>query len=519
MSAPTTVQPDHGLARQAGVLFVGKVLATVSETIVPLLVVRTFSKAESGVLFAILLVYSTTSLVLTAGFPDALMYFLPTRALAARRAIAWRFARGMLGLGTLVALLFALVGTLGFLSPAAAGPIARHLAGDGSALGGLDLRLILWFAPYAIGDFPSRLIPNLLVVEGRARAAAFFGVFKATGTALAIIVPMALGAGLRGVVVSVGAFGLVTGAALVFYLRALYGDAQPAQADVSFMQILRFGLPVSLTDIVSTLNNSFDRYLILFSFSAATFALFQAGAWQIPIVAMIPYAVGTVFAPRYRQLLGDGRSLDAVAIWRSSVEKVSLLVVPLTTIFIVGADETMALLFTPSYVGAAPVFRLYSVLTLGRVAAFGSLLVAAGHPDYVLWAALLSLVSNILISVPALWLFGFVGPALGTTLAFIPTAILYSWFIAKATGVPLRRVFPLVEYGRILVLASVAGALATFWKHHVALSPATALAMEAAIVLATFALLGTVLGVITRNDWRFLASWIPAGSASRGAIG
>jgi len=276
---------------------------------------------------------------------------------------------------------------------------------------------------------------------------------------------------------------------------------------------------VSLTDVVSTLNNALDRYLILFWFSAATFAVFQAGAWQIPIVAMIPYAVGTVFAPRYRQLLADGKSAEAIAIWRSSVEKVSLLVVPLTTVFIVGAEETMTLLFTSSYVGAAAVFRLYSVLTLGRVAAFGSLIVAAGCPEYVLWAAVLSFVSNILISVPALWMLGFVGPALGTTLAFIPTAILYTWFIARATRMPIGRVFPIAAYGRILVLASVAGALATLWKHHVALSPAAALISEGAIVLAAFALLGTATGVITRDDWRFLLSWIPEGRTRRGVIG
>ena len=519
MSAARETHPDHGLARQAGVLFIGRVLASISETIVPLLVVRTFSKAESGVLFAILLVYTTTSLVLTAGFPDALMYFLPTRSVADRRAIAWRFGRGMLGLGAAVAILFGLVGAAGFLSPSLARAIASHLSGDGSTPGVVDLRLILWFGPYAIGDFPSRLIPNLLVVEGRARTAAMFGVFKATGTALALIVPMALGAGLWAVIVSVSAFGLITGGALVAFLWALYKGAESVEADVSYGQILRFGLPVGLTDVVSTLNNALDRYLILFSFSAATFALFQAGAWQIPIVAMIPYAVGTVFAPRYRQLLADGKSAEAIAIWRSSVEKVSLLVVPLTTVFIVGAEETMTLLFTSSYVGAAAVFRLYSVLTLGRVAAFGSLIVAAGCPEYVLWAAVLSFVSNILISVPALWMLGFVGPALGTTLAFIPTAILYTWFIARATRVPLGRVFPIAAYGRILVLASVAGALATLWKHHVALSPAAALISEGAIVLAAFALLGTATGVITRDDWRFLLSWIPEGRTRRGAIG
>jgi O-antigen/teichoic acid export membrane protein len=167
---------------------------------------------------------------------------------------------------------------------------------------------------------------------------------------------------------------------------------------------------------------------------------------------------------------------------------------------------------TPSYVGAAPVFRLYAVLTLGRVAAFGSLIVAAGRPGYVFRAALLSLAANILISVPALWLLGFVGPALGTTLAFIPTAIVYTWFIARATGVPLRRTFPIATYGRTLLLASVAGAVAAVWKHLVALPPAAALASEGFIVLAVFALVGTVSGIITRDDWRFAVSWIPGTS-------
>ena len=85
-------------------LVLGKILATLSEAIVPLAIVRLLGKADVGILSGLLLVYSTVALVLTAGFPETLTFYLPTRTPAERKAIAGKVAQALLLLGFLGAL-------------------------------------------------------------------------------------------------------------------------------------------------------------------------------------------------------------------------------------------------------------------------------------------------------------------------------------------------------------------------------------------------------------------------------
>src|SRR5262245_17075305 len=86
-------------SEQAGILVLGKILATLSEAIVPLVIVRLLGKADVGVLSGLLLVYSTVALVLTSGFPETLTFYLPTRSPPERRAIARKVAQALLLLG------------------------------------------------------------------------------------------------------------------------------------------------------------------------------------------------------------------------------------------------------------------------------------------------------------------------------------------------------------------------------------------------------------------------------------
>jgi O-antigen/teichoic acid export membrane protein len=492
-------------SEQAGVLVLGKILATLSEAIVPLAIVRLLGKADVGILTGLLLVYSTIALVLTAGFPETLTFYLPTRTPAERRAITRKCAQALFLLGCAGALVLLGISLFARLAPSLASGVA---AKKGAVSATESLKYLALLAIYPIADLPGRMLPNLLIVEQRTKAAAGVGIVKAIGSSLAALLPIALGAPLWVVVLSIGGFGLSFGAVLLYYIRALYLGVPHVESPVSMKTLLRFGLPLGLTDIVSMLNNQLDRYLIVFFFPAAALAEYQAGAWQIPIITTIPYTVGAVYAPRFVELFKSGRNREAIGIWRQSALKTALLVVPITMVFLVASEETMELLFTSSYLRAAPVFRWYCVLTLGRIATFGSVIVAAGAPRLIFQSAVVSLLSNALICCVLVKFVGFNGPAIGTALAFVPSVIYYCYCIALATNLEFKDIFPLTGFLRVLLLASVASIPAWWFKYAVAWPAAARLPVEAALVLGTFALLGTLVGEIRRTDWAFLANWL-----------
>ncbi len=492
-----SAQQSTGRARSAEhatVLVIGTALATLSSAVIPLTVVRLLGKADVASLLALLLVYDTVALILTSGFPQTLMYQLASRNAPARRAITYRSVGVLSSLGALAGVVLAGIGFC-----------ADHLLVSLTGESATSLRPLLLFALLPVVDLPSRLLPNLLVAEGHSRPVAIIGVLRALSNSLAVLIPVALGLGVWMVATCYVAVGVLRSTALlVLVLRFLYKSVPTASSPLSRRQLLSFALPLGATDIVSMLNQQLDRYLILFTFPAAGFAIYQAGAWQVPIVNDVPYQVGTAYAPRFAELCKTGRAREAVALWGLTIKKVSLIVLPVMTIFVIAAEEVMELLFTSAYLDAAPVFRLYSILTLGRVAAFGTMIVAAGRPQLVLQAALLSFGSNFLLSVPLVLTVGFLGPALGTVLAFLPTVVFYCWCISRASGVPLRDVFPLGNFTRVALVVAATAVPAVLFKWQSSFGPAPTLGGVSLILLGGFAVLGTLTGQVEREDWRFL---------------
>jgi O-antigen/teichoic acid export membrane protein len=492
-------------SRDAGVLVMGRVLATASDALLPLVMVRLLGKAEVGVLGSVLLLYQTVAIVLATDLPTALMYYLPGRPSAERRAIAWQMAFGLLGFGVLAGLLLLATGLLPAMAPRL---YARVFSSDGPALlrGGLEYLCLL--AIFPLGDLPARMLPNLLVIESRSDAAARFAVIKSVGNALFVLVPAALGMGIRSVILSYSVFGLLQGGALVYFLRVLFVGSPRVRTPVTFMTALRFALPLGVTDILAQLNSRLDRYLISATFAAAVFAEYHVGAFQIPIVGTIAYSVGTAYTPLFTELIQAGKARQAIDVWRASIPKVALVVVPCSLIFVIGAEEFVTLLFTNQYLRAAGVFRWYALLTLARAAAFGTVIVAAGKPQLVLRAALGALLANGLLSGLGLWLFGFEGPAMGTALSIVPNIAVYCYYIAKATGLPVRSIYPFAAHAKVLLLAGLAAVPALLVKLFVPLPAAVALGVFAVSVLGCFVALGRVTGQITREDLRYARSWL-----------
>lgn len=490
----------------AGVLVLGNVLATMADIVVPLLIVRLLGKSDVATLTALLLIYNTVALIVATGFPQAVMYHLPGRPLAERAAVARKIAATLFFLGAAAGVLLLLLGMYG-----------RDLLTAISSVGGdevVDLGPLAVLALLPLGDLPGRLLPNLLVAEDRPRAAAAYGVFRSLGLSLCTLLPVALGGSAWTVAQALVLVGVAQGIWVLASLHRLYRGAPRVPSPTSLREMVRFGLPLGLTDVVAVLNNSFDRLLIMITFADVYFAEYQAGAWQIPIITRVPYMVGTAMAPQMVEMFRQGKARAAIELWRASIKKVSLLVVPIALVFVVAAEEVVEILFTAPYAAAAPILRWYSILTVGRVAAFGSVIVAAGRPGFVFQASLLSLMANVVLSLPLLWIFGFVGPAMGTTLAFIPIVAFYTWSIGRASGLPMREILPLVAYGRVVAVGLLGVAVALVWKASMSGSAVLMLGTEALLLLTTFAAVGSATGLITRADWRYVWAWMRLESLS-----
>lgn len=494
-------------AEQAGVLVWGKITATLAEALVPLTIVRILGMGEVGAVVGLLLIYRTLAQLIAAGFPAATLYFMANRSTEDRKAIMRRLNGIMLLLATLVAVLLALIGWFGVDVLAAFG---QSVAGEDRSRDDeliKSLRFLPLLGLFAFFDMPSRLSSNMLLAEERPAASAGFGIVFSLTNTVAVLVPAALGFGVGGIVACTVLGGVGPLAYHLLWVRRLYGGADIGIAP-PLRELVKISIPLGVTDVVNMLNTRLDLWLVVALFLDEDVAVYQAGAFQIPIITTIAYSLGSVYLPRFKKLHAEGKNREAVALWRTSIGKVSLVVVPLAVAFFVAAEEFIGLGFTEEYIGAAPIFRLYTLLTMARVTAFGSFMVAAGKPGYVLRSAAMTLLSNALISIPlVLSLRDLQAPAMGTVIAFVPTVVFYCFHIAKAWDVKLGETFPLWWWGRVVLVAGLPGA-AIYWAKLQVDGPLwLMLCGELLGVLVGYAILGTLFRLISREDWAFAWSW------------
>ncbi|MEL7368422.1 MAG: oligosaccharide flippase family protein [Myxococcota bacterium] len=493
-------------SRDAGILVFGRFVAMLAEAAMPFLIVRLLGKAEFGAFSGLMMIYSTLSVVLTAGFPAAVLYFLADREAPERAAITRRLFGVQLLLGAALAVFFIGLSVFGQSVLEAFG---RWIANDPRRAGeaSLDLGNLAYFSVFVLFDIAWRSFPNFLIAEKRARGAAAFGVLRAIGMSMGTLVPAALGAGVLGIIGGLTIFGVVQGLAMAWTIHRIYRNTERTSANVDMVQIVKFGFPLGLTEVVSRVNAEVDKYLILAFMTVEALAEYRVGAWQIPVIS-IPYSVGHVYTPRFVQLIKDGRPEEVMALWQQSIRKVALIVVPVAMVFIVGAEEFVQLGFTGDYARAAPVFRIYSLITMARVASFGAVIVAAGRSPLVFKAAVVTLLSNIVLSVPALFIFGFEGPAIGTAVAFIPMAVGYCYYIARALGLRLRQTFPLWSWLKVVTAAVVASVVPWILKLEVPMHPALALVAYVLTLVPVFVLVTRTTGLMTAEDLQFALRWL-----------
>jgi O-antigen/teichoic acid export membrane protein len=284
--------------------------------------------------------------------------------------------------------------------------------------------------------------------------------------------------------------------------RWLRGDA--------ILEVVVLALPLGAAAIVSTLNAQIDRYVVGRLLGAAAFAEYGIGSIEVPLVPLVPYAVGATLAPHYVRLYAEGRRDDLLALWHAAVRKTTLVVVPLATLFLAMAEEVVEIVAGPAYARAAIPFRLYTLLLLHRVADFGALMQATGDSRTILLASLIALAGNALLTYPATAGLGYAGAAAATVVATVP-AIAFFWArLCRRLGVPFRRLLPWRFTFATLALSAAAAALARFASLGLGSAPLRLAAASLVFVAVTVAA-GRAARLLSKEDLAYARRWLTLG--------
>jgi O-antigen/teichoic acid export membrane protein len=472
MGPNDVISRPKGLFGRAGPLMAARLAAAVLTFGVPLVLARLLVPADYGTFKQAWLVASTLTLVLPFGLSQSLYYFLPRepeqRATFVTQTWVTTSAIGIAGAALLS--LFGPAVARAFDNPALEGVIPPLAVYTGFTLAGCALDTAyagmgrLWSAAFA-----------RLGTEGLRAGAMVAGTWL-TGTAQGVLWGMALAAVARA----------VAGVWLLARAAGLRWDGAVLRRQ------LAYALPFGLAAALFVPQQQLHQYAVGASVSPAQFAIYAVGCLQLPLIDLLYTPVSEVL-----QLgLAERRHpRDGLPLFREAVSQLASAFLPLYGVLFVCAPALITFLFTETYAGAAPIFRLFMLTAPIAALPLDAVLRAHAQSGYMLGMGALRLAASIPAVAAGLALGGPAGALTGWLVVEGMARVLMLQRAARLFQAGLRELLPWGALLRQVLAALGAAALAS---HGLRIAPGPMVLRLALCGLVYAAVYLVVLAVLSR---------------------
>lgn len=494
---------SSSLSEKAGVVVFARIVTTVIDLAIVIATIQILSKTDFAIIGYLLMIHEVARNLATLGFPESVFYFFERVSGSAKRAFVNQTTLILLGTAMIAGVFILLVS---YFAP------SFLTEWDPKSIDQVQ-HLLPLMALVAVLEIPTWPVTNILLALDRQRESAWFEMITSLLTFSLLVGPLALGYGLNIAVYGLVAYGLIRFVASWIWMSIILPEGKLSDSEISVRRQVNFSIPLGLSALVNKINRYVDKFVVSILLPVVAYAEYTIGAQEVPIIRVIPFAVGSVLISRYVEFQLESKKEELLELWYKGVQKVSLLVVPLTILSIIIASDLIAIIAESegtSYRNAVLPFQIYNLIVLVRVTHYGSILQAFGDTKGVFYLSINLVIANLILSIPLTMLYGINGTALGTLIAN-----LYNWYITlRRIGghmeLPARKVLPFPYYLKVLGV-SVLTAVPIWYGRSSLISEAnTVLGLSVSLIgfLLLFSILGTALKVITSEDWSQLRNWL-----------
>src|SRR5699024_937921 len=161
----------------------------------------------------------------------------------------------------------------------------------------------------------------------------------------------------------------------IIWMMIVLPGGPTKRSSISIKEQLRFSTPLGLSSMMNKVNFFVDKFIVSLLLPAIAYANYSIAGQEVPIIRVIPFAVGSVLISRYVRLELKSKKEELLQLWYKGIKKTSLMVLPLTILSIVIAPYLITLIASSketSYAAAIIPFQIYNLIVLLRVTNYGS---------------------------------------------------------------------------------------------------------------------------------------------------
>jgi O-antigen/teichoic acid export membrane protein len=419
-----------------------------TQLIIGIVLVRLISKEMLGSYQQVMLVYGLLAGIFTIQIESSLYYFLPKCRPEKRRDLVTQtlLITGIISLSIGLAMFFS------------AGLFAKHFNNPEIAT------LIRIFACFPIFERIVCLLPAFLISLDKALFSGLYSMISTVLMILAVVMIFAFGYGIAEALWSkilIEAIFAVIGILMMIHFSPL---GQWRINKSLLLEQLNYCWPLMVTTTVGIVNLKLDGVLISAYFSREVYAVYSVGALELPLIALFTSSLSSAIMPDMVKEADRGQLLNSLNIWHEASRKSSLLIFPTFVFFLICGYDFIVLIYTQAYSKAAWPFLIYLARMPIRVAVYGAIFRAIGFTKPLFWAALLSFITNLIVSVVLLvagrhGFLSYIGPSIGTSFSTVVMVAYLLMTLCKKLEISFAEVMRWKELGRIFGLSLFCGLL------------------------------------------------------------
>jgi O-antigen/teichoic acid export membrane protein len=335
------------LKTQSAWLLFAKAAGFVFSFLLPFLVVRFIAQDGVGVYRQIFQVVMNAAVILPLGVGMSAYYYLSRdpeqRASAVFNILLFNAVVG--GIAFVALLLFP--GSIGGLFHSVEITRLAPIVG-----------LVIWF--WITGAF----LETVAVANQEPKLATMFIILAQFTKALLMVGAVVIFSTVESILYAALFQGIIQTLVLLVYLNSRFPRFWKSFNFAFLREQLAYALPYGFAGLLWTLQTDIHNYFVGYRFSAADYAIYAYGCFQLPLVMMLSESVSSVLIPRMSALQAAGDKREMIRLTTRAMQKLAFFFMPMYVFLMITAHTFVVTLFTRNYERAVPIFMINLTIML-----------------------------------------------------------------------------------------------------------------------------------------------------------
>jgi O-antigen/teichoic acid export membrane protein len=198
---------------------------------------------------------------------------------------------------------------------------------------------------------------------------------------------------------------------------------------------------LGLNDVLGILSKWVDKFFLVYLLSAADFAIFFNGSFEIPLFGLLITVAGIFLTTEISADLFSTEKIERL--YRETFNTLSTLVFPLFFFLFFFRSELFSLAFQDKYQASLPIFVISIFILPLRINNYSSILQCFSKGNIILWGAFIDILIAVVCMIILYPIMGTRGIALSIVISTAIQSVYYIWHSAKVLHIKTMQLIPI----------------------------------------------------------------------------